>query len=300
MNVQRIVAVLAVVAWGCVLVPATAQAQSGAIEGVARDTTGAVLPGVTVEASSPALIEKVRTALTDDQGVYKIVELRAGTYTVTFTLPGFATVRREGIELSTGFTATVNADMRVGDVAETITVSGASPVVDTQNTQSQQVVARALLDALPQGRTFVTYTAMLPGVTGGGRDMGGTQGELNTGQFVHGSDAGLRAVDGMMIIGMTVTGSTSRYNPNALTVQEVVVENGLGNAEVWTGGVNFKVISRYGGNKFTGSSSTRLFGERPEPVQPNPRAHRGGRDKRTNAEVPVPCGRRGWWPDHQR
>src|SRR3954470_20865448 len=112
-------------------------AQSSAIAGVVRDTTGAVMPGVIVEASSPALIERVRSATSDERGQYKIVDLRPGTYVVTFTLPGFSTVKREGIELTTGFTATVNADLKVGTVEETITVSGAAPVVDTQNVASQ-------------------------------------------------------------------------------------------------------------------------------------------------------------------
>src|SRR4051812_21238353 len=110
------------------LLPSAVGAQSGttgAITGVVGDATGAVLPGVTVEASSPALIERVRTATTDDRGRYFIGELRPGTYSVTFTLPGFNTVRREGLELSTGFTATVSVDLRVGGVEETITVTGA-------------------------------------------------------------------------------------------------------------------------------------------------------------------------------
>ena len=111
------------------LAPLGAMAQSvgGAIAGVARDSSGAVLPGVTVEVASPALIEGVRTATTDEQGSYKILELRPGTYTVTFTLPGFSVVKREGLELNSGFTATVNGDMRVGGLEETITVQGASP-----------------------------------------------------------------------------------------------------------------------------------------------------------------------------
>jgi hypothetical protein len=113
---------------GLLLLPGTGWAQSatsGAIAGEVRDTTGAVLPGVTVEAASPALIEKVRTVVTDGQGRYQIVELRPGTYTVTFTLPNFSTVRREGLVLSTGFTAAVNAELKVGSIGETITVTGA-------------------------------------------------------------------------------------------------------------------------------------------------------------------------------
>src|SRR5438046_5245370 len=106
--------------------------ETNSIAGVVRDGTGGVLPGVTVEAASPALIEKVRTALTDGEGQYRIVNLRPGTYSVTFTLPGFSTVKREAVELTGGFTVTVNADLRVGALEETVTVTGASPLVDTQ------------------------------------------------------------------------------------------------------------------------------------------------------------------------
>src|SRR5438309_2680466 len=110
------------------ILPATALAQStGAIAGVVKDTSGAVMPGVSVEASSPALIERVRVAVTDGQGQYKIVDLQPGVYTVTFTLVGFNTVKREGIELTASFTALVNAELRVGALQETITVSGQSP-----------------------------------------------------------------------------------------------------------------------------------------------------------------------------
>src|ERR1700757_4627107 len=112
--------------------PALASAQT--VAGVVKDASGAVLPGVTVEASSPVLIEKSRTAVTDDQGAYKIVDLRPGVYTVTFTLSGFGTVRREGIELTSNFTAPINVEMKIGSLEETITVSGQSPVVDTENT----------------------------------------------------------------------------------------------------------------------------------------------------------------------
>src|SRR5204863_9345542 len=104
--------------------PHLSVAQITGIAGVVRDTSGGVLPGVTVEASSPALIEKVRTAVTDDQGLYRIVDLRPGNYVVTFTLTGFAAVRREGLELPASFTATVNAELSVGAVEEKVTVSG--------------------------------------------------------------------------------------------------------------------------------------------------------------------------------
>src|SRR6476660_875971 len=122
-----------------VLVPAVAFAQAS-ITGVVKDASGAVLPGVTVEASSPALIEKTRTAVTDGTGTYRIVDLRAGTYSVTFSLTGFSTVRRDDIELTGSFTASINADLKVGALAETITVSGETPIVDTQSVRRQVTI----------------------------------------------------------------------------------------------------------------------------------------------------------------
>ena len=138
----------------CLLsIAAYARAQTNAvIAGVVRDATGAVLPGVTVEVSSPALIERVRTATTDETGQYKILELRPGTYTVLFSLPGFSTVRREGIEITTGFTASINAELKVGAIEETVTVSGSSPVVDLPNVKTQVVMTREIVDSIPSGR----------------------------------------------------------------------------------------------------------------------------------------------------
>src|SRR5438132_850162 len=127
---------LAIALEGTLLRSSTAWAQTtsnGGIAGVVKDTSGAVMPGVTVEAASPALIERVKTVVTDGQGEYKILELRPGKYTVTFTLPGFGTVKREGVELTSGFTATVNAELKVGSLEESVTVSGQSPLVDVQN-----------------------------------------------------------------------------------------------------------------------------------------------------------------------
>ena len=131
---------------------AHAQGQSGSIAGVVRDTSGAVLPGVSVEAASPALIEKVRNAVTDDQGQYKISDLRPGVYSVTFSLPGFSTVKREGVELTAAFTAAIHAEMKVGSLEETLTVSGQSPVVDVQNTVQQTAITAAVIEAIPSGR----------------------------------------------------------------------------------------------------------------------------------------------------
>ena len=134
-----------------VLAPAAANAQ-GSITGVVKDTSGAVLPGVTVEAASPALIEKTRSVVTDGTGQYRIENLRPGSYSVTFTLAGFNTVKREGIELTGNFTASVNADLRVGALEETITVTGETPIVDVQTTNRQQVLNQDLVDSLPANR----------------------------------------------------------------------------------------------------------------------------------------------------
>src|SRR6266581_3373132 len=140
-NTGRFRTVAACVSVQIALVTSFAYAQSaGDIAGVVKDASGAVLPGVTVEASSPALIERTRSAITDGQGQYKITSLRPGTYTLTFTLTGFTTVRRGGLELNTGVTLPVNAELSVGGLEEALTVSGASPVVDIQNVRTQNVL----------------------------------------------------------------------------------------------------------------------------------------------------------------
>jgi hypothetical protein len=132
------------------LLPSKGLAQS-AIAGVVRDTSGAVMPGVTIEAASSALIEKLRSVVSDERGAYQVVDLRPGLYTVTFTLPGFSVVKRDGLELPSNFTATVNAELRVGAVEETVTVTGASPVVDVQSTAKAQVLNHDVLDSIPTG-----------------------------------------------------------------------------------------------------------------------------------------------------
>ena len=119
----------------CFVAPTAAWAQAS-IAGAVKDASGAVLPGVGVEAASPALIEKVRTAVTDGSGRYRIEDLRPGTYTVTFTLPGFVTLRHDGVTLSGSAVTTVDADLRVGGVSESVTVTGESPVVDVVSTQT--------------------------------------------------------------------------------------------------------------------------------------------------------------------
>jgi hypothetical protein len=220
--------------WAILLSPGSAWAQSattGAIAGVVRDTTGAVLPGVTVEAASPALIEKVRTVVTDNEGLYRVVDLRPGTYTVTFSLAGFSIVRREGIELTAGFTATVNADMKVGSLEETITVTSATPVVDIQNVRTQNVLSREVMDALPSGKAIPALAALTVGVSsvgvgGSGQDVGGNKGEQLASLIVHGSDVtdNRFLYDGMRYQQMvgTSAGYSRHFFVNQNDVQEIV------------------------------------------------------------------------------
>ena len=244
-------AVLALVA----LTPSLAHAQS-AIGGSVKDATGALLPGVTVEASSPALIEKVRSAVTDAAGVYRIENLFPGTYTVTFSLAGFASVKREGLELPSNFSATVNADLKIGALEETVVVTGASPVVDTTSTARAQVITRDLLDQLPTGKTAQLAAALVPGVFMGTPDVAGAQAVNQNNTTAHGYIGSQTTVllDGIQLQGMCGDGSTQSYS-NVQNYEEITVQTSGAGADVAAGGVRQQLISRRGGNTFSGSGS---------------------------------------------
>jgi hypothetical protein len=254
--------VLAVVFWTVLAAPAGAQtALSGSISGVVRDSSGAVLPGVTVEASSPALIERTRSVATDENGVYRIVGLVPGTYSVTFSLAGFGSVKRDGVELTTGFTAQVNADLNVGAVEETLTVSGAAPLVDTQNVMSQNVFSDKVLDQLPVTKTIRSYAPLIVGATmaATSQDVGGNRGEANTSIGIHGGKGTdmLYTVNGLRPASMMNQGGGSRtYSINAATAQEITFQTGGISAESETGGIVMNVVPKEGGNSFTGYFST--------------------------------------------
>ena len=237
--------------------PAVAQGvATGSIAGVVKDASGGVLPGVTVEASSPALIEKSRTAVTDDQGAYKIVDLRPGIYTVTFWLAVFGNVRREGVELTSNFTAAISVEMKVGTLEETVTVTGESPVVDTQNTVQQRVISKDVLDALPVGKSFNLYTALVPGAIGTAtnQDVGGTKGENTQGFKIHGSrSTDFQQLRDGIFFGTLVAAGNFMSSTNPATVQEVAVETSGFTADAETGGGHINVIPRDGGNFFNGS-----------------------------------------------
>ncbi|MEQ1896884.1 MAG: carboxypeptidase regulatory-like domain-containing protein [Vicinamibacterales bacterium] len=251
---------LAVAAVCALMSPMGAFAQSAtsaAIAGVAKDTTGAVLPGVTVEAASPALIEKVRSVITDDSGNYKILDLRPGTYSVTFTLPGFGTYKRDALELTTGVTVNVNAEMKVGSLEETVTVTGATPVVDIQNVRSQTVLSQTTLDAIPSAKTAAAFAGLTLGASmqaANAQDVGGNKGDAVSAISIHGgrSNDSLFKIDGMRFGNNSGDGGgvNKIYFTNVAAIQETTLETAGMSAEADTGGVQVNYVPKEGGNAF--------------------------------------------------
>jgi hypothetical protein len=240
-----------------ILIPASVFAQSNSnIGGIVRDTSGAVLPGVTVEAASPALIEKVRTVVTDSAGRYQVINLVPGTYSVTFTLPGFSTVKRDGILLTAAFTANVNVELKVGNLEETITVTGEASTVDVQSVVTQKVVTRDVLDAVPTGsRSVVNLGVLIPGVVVNNQDVGGSA--FTSSQIaIHGGRPGEQQLlyDGMMYNnGQGRGGQYTAIATNDGTVQEISLEtSGLG-AESEMSGIRTNIVPKEGGNSWRGT-----------------------------------------------
>jgi hypothetical protein len=250
---REVVSILAGLVLALMIPAAAAAQQASGIAGAVRDTSGAVLPGVTVEASSPALIEKVRSAVTDGDGRYNIVDLRPGTYTVTFSLPGFTGFRREGIVLTAGFTATVNADMQVGAIEETITVTGETPLVDTQNVRRQTVVSEEMLDTLPTSTQHVNSLLSLTLGLSGVADVAGIY-STSVGGNYHGKTGTRTQMDGMSVQNMAGSGNTG-YTLNAALVQEMTLQSSGISAEGNTEGVLINLIPKEGGNTFAGTAS---------------------------------------------
>lgn len=239
------------------LAPIVASAQgTSAIGGVVRDTSGAVLPGVTIEAASPALIEKVRTVVSDSEGQYKILDLPGGTYIVTFSLTGFTTIKREGLLLTANFTANIGAEMRVGQLEETITVSGQAPVVDVQTTAQHKVVSGEMLYSLPITKEMGGFAKVTVGATirATAQDVGGNIDPMNAYTVIHGGHiADNRALlDGMQFNG---EGSGRGFYFNPAAASEVSVQLGGQTAEFENGGMQANLVPKDGGNIFSG-----LFG----------------------------------------
>ncbi len=236
------------------LIPSLAHAQA-TLAGVVRDASEGVLPGVNVEVASPVLIEKTRTALTDGSGQYRLTQLPPGTYTLTVSLPGFTTVKREGIDVSGSGVIAINMSMRVGAVAETVTVTGETPVVDTQSARHQSVLSNDTINALPATRTYGALLAALPGL----QVQGNGSAAITPFMAMFTANGG-RANEGrMMIDGLPVAASfngggvsTFIYDtPNADEMQ-VLVSGSLGEAE--NGGPQVNLVPKAGGNTFRGSA----------------------------------------------
>ncbi len=239
-----------------VIVPTAAYAQAS-ITGVVKDTSGAVLPGVTVEALSPVLIERVRSAVTDGTGQYRIVDLRAGVYTVTFTLTGFSAVKREDIELTGTFTATVNADLKVGTVQETVTVSGETPIVDVQSARRQATVSGDVIAAIPSSRAYGAIFSLMPAVSmgaGAALDVQVMPGLSVFGGMGGRGTEGRVQLDGLNTGAPLSGGGTSSYVPDLGSAQEVsfTTSGGLGEAEV--GGPMMNIVPKTGGNTVKGNA----------------------------------------------
>src|SRR5688572_29441867 len=233
------------------LLPVSAFAQAS-LTGTVRDASGGVLPGVTVEAASPALIEKVRTAVTDDSGQYRITDLRAGVYTLSFSLPGFNVVRREDITLSGTQTLTIAVDMRVGGIQETITVTGETPVVDVQSARREVVIDREMVQTIPSTRSVGGLLNATAGLTVDGNGIA-----LSPTMTFFSANGGANNEGRMAVNGMTVgaarSGGVSSYVYDAVGVEEVSIRVGGGLGETDTGGPIMNIIPRSGGNTFAGT-----------------------------------------------
>src|SRR5206468_12232526 len=234
--------------------PSIGSAQS-AIIGLVTDSSGGVLPGVTVAAASPALIEKTRVVVTDSQGRYAIVDLRPGLYTVTFTVQGFSTVVRDGVDLPSNFTATVNADLHVGTLEESVTVAGQAPVVDVQNAQRTTILSRQLLDAVPVPRMYQAEGALAVGTKVSDQNVGGARSAVNPRLTAHMSvtkDTTID-VDGMKM-NTLVGGGDSHPDHNDAMTQAVTVQTAALAADVAAGGPQLNLAPRKGGNTFSGAT----------------------------------------------
>ncbi len=257
-RIDRAAAVLALLSLTAGAAPALGQGTSAAaIAGVVKDTSGGVLPGVSVEVKSPAMIEGARVTVTDENGRYQVIELRPGAYTVTFTLQGFAPLVKDGLQLSSNFTATVNADLKVGTLEESVTVSGAAPLVDVTRVTQQKVITNEELSIVPTGKSTLSLIALMPAAAAppSAQDVGGSRGEASVRMSIHGARQGDQRMNqnGMSFNMLdNPTGRTFFINP--LGAQEIVVEAGSGgSAEYSSGGAQINIISRDGGDRFTGT-----------------------------------------------
>jgi carboxypeptidase family protein len=241
----------AVFAWG------QAGTNSGVIAGEVDDSSGGKVAGAKVEVTSPALIQSARDTVTGEDGLYRIVNLPPGVYNVTASQNGFTTSKREGILITTGFTATVNFSLTPGAVEQTVTVSGEIPVIDTQDSVVQTIVSSAVLESLPIGKSAADYPSLLPGAVAaaGNQDVGGLQGEQAQGFRIHGSATGDYALmrDGMYYGTMHSGGTNQMTSSNPTATQEMQIESSGYSAEDWNLGGHVNIIPKNGGNDLHGN-----------------------------------------------
>ena len=245
----------------CVLaLPALAAAQGalarGTLTGTVRDASGAVLPGVTVEAASPALIEKTRSVVTDNAGIYRIVDLGPGVYSLTFTLQGFSQVKREDIELVGSATLTIPVDMRVGNLTETIVVTGESPIVDVQSTRREAVIGGNVIATLPGTRSTGSLITMVPGLETFGAALNPSPGLVFFFSRGGPNSEGRFNVNGMPVANAFAGGGGSSLIYDTVNVDEIAftVAGGMGETDV--GGPVLNIVPRSGGNTFQGQAFT--------------------------------------------
>ena len=242
------------------VLPAAALAQAN-FAGVVHDKSGAVLPGVTVEASSPALIEGTRSVVTDGQGQYRIVDLRPGVYALTFTLSGFSTLKREGLELSGSAVVTVDVQLAVGGLKEALVVTGEQPLVDVQSNERQHIMSDEVIAALPAGRSHYDLGALVPGLNGiqfgrvGWQDVGGTNNLQIAALSIHGSsflDTTV-AVNGLSSRNLLSSSWASNFIADTGTASEWAITYAGQGASASSSGLMFDLIPKVGGNRFSAS-----------------------------------------------
>jgi Carboxypeptidase regulatory-like domain len=250
----RLALAVLIVALACRVQSASAQVATGVIEGAVVDTGGGLMPGVTVTLSGERLIGGDRPIITDAVGAYRFDRLLPGTYMLKFELQGFKTVERQDIVVSASFTATVNVKLEVGNLQETITVSGASPTVDVKSNLQQTVMSQEILEGVPTGRDPWSLAKIIPGVQVATYDVGGNQAMQQSSLRVHGArdDDKNFAIDGTTVNWPGGGGGSTMLYYDQGMFDEVNYQTSAIPAEVMTGGIYLNMVTKSGSNRWRG------------------------------------------------